>query len=185
MERLGLGCPSRDGNDAYPGRDFIVTSRMYQRLRIKHAKAMSKRMKLLWQDPVYREKILNSRTTEQRRADALVAISRPDVQARRAEAYAKRGKHSEVTKQRMRETYARNNGTARKYLPPKQQRWVIKSPEGETFSHTALEDFCRERALYYPALRVSNGLPVPMLQRITPITNPLRQQTTGWSAAKR
>lgn len=166
-----------------PGRDFIVTSRLYETLRRKHSEATSRRMKKLWQDPVYRAKMAQSITTEQRRSAALLAISRPDVKARREAACRSRKKHSTVTIEKMKATWASKHGIARKYLK-KPKRWTILSPDGQTFSHSMLEDFCRERGLYYPSLRVSRGEPVPQLQRITTKTNVERLNTTGWTAYK-
>ncbi len=167
-----------------PGRDFTVTSRLYEKLRKIHAEATSKRMKLLWQTHEHRHKMLASRSTEQRRADALKAIAKPEVKAKREAAYARRGPHKPETIEEMKATYAHKNGLARKYLPPKPKRWAITAPDGQTFSCSMLEDFCREKSLHYPSLRASNGLPIPPLQRITSITNPARQHTTGWSAIK-
>jgi hypothetical protein len=108
----------------------------------------------------------------------------PEVLAKKRAAYARRGPHSEQTRKKMRETWAIKHGVARKYLPPKEKRWTVVSPSGETFSCMMLEDFCRERSLYYPSLRSSCGNPVPLLKRITTLTNQLRINTTGWSAAK-
>lgn len=83
-----------------PGRDFIVTSRLYEELRTRHAERTSKLSKLRWQDPEYRAKQAAAYPTEKRREAALKGC-RPDVVQKKRQALIGR-KHSEETKQKMR-----------------------------------------------------------------------------------
>ena len=129
------------------------------------------------------EIVVSSRMFEQLRVVNGLPNSYEVLMKKRA-AYARRGPHKPETIEKMRATYARKNGVARKYLPPKPKRWSITSPNGDITSCTMLEDFCREKQLHYPSLRVSDGAPVPPLQRVTSLTNPLRENTVGWSARK-
>jgi len=84
-----------------PGRDFNVTSRLYEDMRVKHAARTSKLAKLRWQDPEYRAKQAAAYPTEKRREAALKGC-RPDVVEKKRQALIGR-KHSEETKQKMRD----------------------------------------------------------------------------------
>jgi hypothetical protein len=88
-----------------PGRDFKVTARLYEELRIKHANRTSELAKLRWQDPEYRAKQAAAYPTEKRREAALKA-STPEVNEKKRQSRLNK-KHSEETKQKMSATRVR------------------------------------------------------------------------------
>lgn len=88
-----------------PGRDFVVTSRMYEQLRVHHAERTSTLAKERWKSPEFRAKQRAAYPTEKRREAALKGRTPEVIEKHRA---AMRGrKHSAETRQKMREARLR------------------------------------------------------------------------------
>lgn len=88
-----------------PGRDFTVTSRLYEQLRKKHSQRTSERAKEKWKDPVFRAKQAAAYPTEKRRQAALKGRTPEVIEKFRAAMTGR--KRTEETKQKMREARLR------------------------------------------------------------------------------
>lgn len=88
-----------------PGRDFRVTSRLYEQLKFQHANRTSELARARWKSPEFRAKQAAAYPTEKRREAALKGRT-PEVIEKHRTAMKGR-KHSDETKQKMREARLR------------------------------------------------------------------------------
>lgn len=95
------------------GQNRVVSARSFEMARKAYAQYRSEQMTLKWSDPAERlahseklKKTLSSEESRKLKREAALKSSTPEVIAKRAEGH--RGlKHSEETKQKMRESYRR------------------------------------------------------------------------------
>jgi len=158
-----------------------ITSRLFEELRTRHAERTGIRVKAMWNDPIFRDKC-NMRTTEERRAAAMKAVT-PEVSARkRASALGRL--HSVETRAKMSATRIEKYGST---IPKRVEgpKWIITSPTGEQYKINHLNYFCKEHSLHAPTLTVTSvsGLPVPP-HHAYKYTAKHRANTTGWLAQK-
>lgn len=169
---------------------YIPSGKIFEMVRALISNQQKERMVRLLKDPEYRlrqkegTRKYNSLhgSKEKRRAAALKGIADPVAQKNRQAALLRRPKHSEETKRKMRESYAKRHGVAKKYLPPKEPKWIIISPRGEIFKTENYSSFCKQYNLDAPtlALTYKMGGPSPSLQRNRRDTSEARRNTIGW-----
>jgi hypothetical protein len=175
---------------------YIPSSKIFAMIKQLMSEQQRERMIRLWQDPEYRagQKATADRMkldpgySEKKRIAALKANQNPLTSERRRIAALNRPKHSEETKQKMRDKWASKNGVARKYLPreDKPKRWKAISPMQEVFEFDVLKDFCALHNLHRPTLAFYAKLNqvVPSMKRTRFDTSKERNLSIGWYLQK-